>query len=43
MTDSSPYFMSEPVPEAEFIEVDAYDTVVVTFTDYPMHDAVPAL
>lgn len=42
MTDSSPYFMSEPVPEAEFIEVDAYDTVVVTFTDYPMHEMTSA-
>lgn len=36
MTDSTPYFLSEAVSDAEFIEVEAFDTVVVNLTDYPM-------
>ena len=38
MNGSIPYFLSEPVSDAEFIEVEAVDTVVVKLTDYPMKD-----
>lgn len=38
MTGPIPYFLAEPVSDAEFIEVDAFDTIVVKLTDYPMKD-----
>ncbi len=38
MTESTPYFLSEAVSDPEFIQAEAFDTVVVKFTDFPMKD-----